>query len=321
MTNTDFWTAWNLLTKACVDWKNASYAPDFVVKSWSSWDPLVTSLFVCGFVAFLCWFLSILTKNYSWVDKIWSITPAIYSWIYLMQSSTPTHPRLVVMTILPTVWGVRLSYNFFRKGGYTWHGEDYRWKEIQKRVHWILYQIFNATFIAPYQNILLWLIISPMWIVYHHQQTPWNIMDWIATAFFVAFLLIETIADEQQWNFHAVKQLFQEKGAEIVSKSEYFEDVKRGFLASKLFRYSRHPNFFSEMSMWWMFYLFSVAASGQYFNWTIIGTILLSLLFQGSTDFTESLTKIKYPKYLDYQKVTNRLIPWFPSGNLSSKSD
>jgi steroid 5-alpha reductase family enzyme len=250
MANTDFWNGWGLIAATAAEWKSSNYSLNFVLNNWNSWDPLITTLVVCGVVAFFCWFLSILTKNYSWVDKIWSITPAVYAWLFLLKASAPAHPRLIVMTVLPSIWGARLTYNFYRKGGYTWHGEDYRWKEIQSRVHWILYQVFNITFIAPYQNVLLWLIISPMWIVFHHQQTPWNILDTIATVTFGTLLLIETIADQQQWNFHAIKHQLQTQGPSSITSSEYKEDAKRGFLASKLFRYSRHPNFFCEMSMW-----------------------------------------------------------------------
>jgi steroid 5-alpha reductase family enzyme len=64
--------------------------------------------------------------------------------------------------------------------------------------------------------------------------------------------------------------------------------------------------------MWWAIYVFSIAASGVWLNWSIAGAILLTLLFQGSTRFTEELTLSKYPAYRDYQQTTSRLIPWLP---------
>jgi steroid 5-alpha reductase family enzyme len=57
-----------------------------------------------------------------------------------------------------------------------------------------------------------------------------------------------------------------------------------GFLTTGLFRYSRHPNFFGELSIWWIYFLFSVNAVGL--NQTGIGAFLLTLLFQGSTNLT-----------------------------------
>ena len=79
-------------------------------------------------------------------------------------------------------------------------------------------------------------------------------------------------------------------------------DYGRGFLTQGLFAYSRHPNFFAEQSMWWAFYLFAVAAKGgldagrdAWLQPVLVGPVLLSLLFQGSTPFTEDITVSKYP--------------------------
>jgi len=63
---------------------------------------------------------------------------------------------------------------------------------------------------------------------------------------------------------------------------------KNGFITDGLFRYSRHPNFFCEISMWWVMYLFSVVSSGL--NLSGIGALLLNLLFLGSTPLTEMIS-------------------------------
>jgi len=48
---------------------------------------------------------------------------------------------------------------------------------------------------------------------------------------------------------------------------------------------------------------------GGALNWTILGAALLTLLFIGSTIFTESITASKYPAYADYQRRTSMLVP------------
>jgi steroid 5-alpha reductase family enzyme len=65
--------------------------------------------------------------------------------------------------------------------------------------------------------------------------------------------------------------------------------------------------------MWWTYYVFSIAAGAGWLNWTIMGAVLLTLLFQASTGLTEKLSARKYPAYADYQRTTSRLMPWFPS--------
>jgi steroid 5-alpha reductase family enzyme len=73
----------------------------------------------------------------------------------------------------------------------------------------------------------------------------------------------------------------------------------------------RHPNYFAEQAIWVVFYLFSVAATGEWLNWTIVGAVLLVILFKGSSDFSEEISAKKYPKYADYQKRVGRFLPKF----------
>jgi len=226
--------------------------------------------------------------------------------------------RLVLTTALPYVWGVRLTYNFYRKGGYNLSSEDYRWPILREKMPAILFQLFNLLFISFYQNVLLFLITLPAYICYQERGTPLNAIDYIAASLFVLCLIGETIADEQQWAFQSTKYEKKSKNEELKG------DYAKGFLTTGLFSYSRHPNFFCEQCIWWAYYLFSVAASGVWFNWSIVGTILLTLLFQGSTNFTEQITISKYPQYVirykDYKSTTSRLIPWFP-GKIKSKKE
>lgn len=82
--------------------------------------------------ALLTFIVSTLSRNYSQVDKVWSIMPVIYTWIVAQKAHF--EPRLVLMSVLVTLWGLRLSYNFYRRGGYSWKfwsgEEDYRWSIV-----------------------------------------------------------------------------------------------------------------------------------------------------------------------------------------------
>ena len=63
-------------------------------------------------------FLSQVTDNYSQVDKIWSLAPLAYVWIVACFGDFS--PRLMTMSLLVTLWGIRLTFNFWLKGGYHW---------------------------------------------------------------------------------------------------------------------------------------------------------------------------------------------------------
>jgi steroid 5-alpha reductase family enzyme len=254
----------------------------------------------------LCWILSVINDNYSQVDRLWSIAPVLYAWTitgYTIYKLKDYNARLIVATILLTLWGVRLTYNFYRKGGYLSGGEDYRWPFVRQYVNPILFQIFNVFFISFYQNVLLFLMASPAYVIYlNRNNTELNVLDFLAATLFVICLMGETVADEQQWRFQNLKRKLLKEKKETL-----------GFLTYGLFKYSRHPNYFFELSLWWVFYLFSVASDSKlnWFNYSIFGTVLLTLLFQGSTWLTELISLRKYPDYAKYQQNVSRIIPWF----------
>jgi steroid 5-alpha reductase family enzyme len=57
------------------------------------------------------------------------------------------------------------------------------------------------------------------------------------------------------------------------------------------------------------FYLFSVAATGRWLNWSLAGALLLMLLFLGSSDFSEKISAGKYAAYQEYQRKVGRFLP------------
>lgn len=261
--------------------------------------PLHLTALVCATVAGLCWLLSVLTREYSWVDRLWSVMPPVYVGLYAHAAGFGD-ARLLLMLVLTTLWGARLTFNFARKGGYAHSGEDYRWAELRKRMRPWQYQVFNFFFIAGAQNALLWALALPAWIARKHRGVPLGLADAAAAVLFLILLAGETIADEQQWRFQCDKKARRQRG----------EPIRQEFLTTGLFRFSRHPNFFCEISQWWVLYAFSVVASGSLLNLSIVGALALTVLFHGSTRFTEELSLAKYPSYAEYQKKVSRIIPW-----------
>jgi steroid 5-alpha reductase family enzyme len=233
-----------------------------------------------------------------------------------------------------TLWCVRLVYNYWRKGGYYGQHEDYRWVHVRAMFGYperkVIYHIFNFAFTAFFQIFLLMSLALPLWHIQNNpKQEPLNVMDGVVFAGLVAFLTLEIVADQQQWNYQTnkYKWLGQGKAAQTRSTSgglsytsEEIEDFKRGFHIKGLFRYTRHPNFFAEISIWWTVYLFSLSAQFSHLranfawsalvNYSIVGAVFLNLLFLGSTHLTEKITLSKYPEYAKYQKRVSSLIPF-----------
>jgi steroid 5-alpha reductase family enzyme len=267
-------------------------------------DALRICLFVYAGICLGVWLLSILTREYSWVDRIWSLVPIGYTGIFAGAAGF-ADVRLDVMFSLVTLWGLRLTFNFARKGGYARGGEDYRWAVLRGRMTPSQFQVFNLFFIVLYQNAILLLISLPAYTALEH-RTRFGGEDVVITAAFIAFLIGETAADQQQWTFQRWKRAELDAGREPAR-----------FVATGLFRYSRHPNFFFEQAQWWAVAAFGVAAARS-LEWTVLGAVLLTALFIGSTRFTESISLSRYPEYAEYQRRTSAVIPWRQRGSASA---
>ena len=323
-------------------------SPKFAINSDFSLDSdaiLFTSKACLAFILY-SFLASLKTKTYSHVDRLWGITPICYSFMYAYFGGC--NARNCLMSSLILLWGVRLTHNFARKGGYRKGEEDYRWAVLRKKrilntnLGWML---FNVMFICFYQHALLLLMTAPCaWAATSYaQKIPLNEYDLYATLLFLFFLNLERVADNQQWQFQ------QAKRNEAKREAKYETDYQNGFLSKGLFARSRHPNFFSEQMIWWSLCVFVLASGGSVLpescsaakaNWywlclpkklrccslcfvsipgvkcgcealhaCYVGALLLSLLFQGSTAFTEQISVEKYPTYKEYQKKVNRLLP------------
>jgi steroid 5-alpha reductase family enzyme len=248
---------------------------------------------VCAVV----WVASLLTNDHSWVDRLWSIVPVVYVWVFPIFAGMQD-ARLNIMAVLVTLWGARLTFNFARKGGYS-GVEDYRWAVLRGRMKRWQFQAFNLLFIVIVQNAILVLIALPAMTAYEH-RTPLGFPDAVLGVAFLGLLAGETIADQQQWRFQSWKKAERAAGREPEPR----------FLRDGLFSVSRHPNFFFEQAQWWVFFLFGAAAAGSVLQPTVLGPLLLTALFIGSTRFTEDISRSRSPESADYQRTTSMLVPW-----------
>jgi len=355
--------------------------------------------------------LNVVTREVSWVDRLWSILPPCSAWLIVLKKLPvlPTQPgirpdylrdlRHSVLKDLPldkrnpllvtlqllffglrdvvldpvasgakifnglhgsvseapmlglivasmiSVWGIRLSYNFWRKGGYWLGGEDYRWVRVRQWFGmssqengepccffgesvvgrafgaWIIFPLFNITFICAFQ---VWLLVIGLTGPLLHRLLTNPIINSVDIALVLLFLLliiVETVADQQQWDFHQRKKAVNitEKGKEMAKDAANYDTLSDeivGFLRSGLFSLSRHPNFIAEMTLWWLIYLLSLSTSllspiPVYYNASVFGTISLTAIFLGSTPLTESLSIEKYGDfYRKYQSRVSRLLPF-----------
>ena len=157
---------------------------------------------------------------------------------------------------------------------------------LAKPVAWVT---FNLTFISFYQNFLVLLITIPSFLAYtvakecNGGDTGWHTlnmmdMDNLVTLLVLMQIIVESVADKQQYKFQTEKYRQIKNGVE-----ERKGDYTDGFCQSGLFIIARKANYAAELSIWICFYLFVAAATGgNFLNSALIGWIVLVLLFQRS---------------------------------------
>ncbi len=254
----------------------------------------VQALGVIMILMTLLWIISLLLKNVSIVDLFWGLGFVIVS-IYYYCNTEGNEVRKVILLGLAAIWGLRLSiYLTWRNYG---KGEDFRYREFrrkygEKRYWWIsFFQVFLL------QGILMWLISAPLLGAqfYGKEREP-GILDFIGVIFWITGFVFEAGGDYQLAAFKS-------------------DPANRGkVLSHGLWRYTRHPNYFGDSSVWWGYGLICLSA-GSYIP--ALGSLLMTLLIikvSGVALIEKSLKEYR-PGYEEYMKNTSAFIPWFPKKN------
>ena len=156
-------------------------------------SPLATVIAVAAVFSAFAWIASLITGDTSQVDRLWSIVPVLYVWIIALKAHE-SKSRLIAMAVLVTAWGIRLTFNFARKGGYR-GVEDYRWAVLRSQMSSWQYQIFNLFFIV----ILSCELLSDFILVYNlYVSRLYNISCGITVLFIILFFIISSkyVSDE-----------------------------------------------------------------------------------------------------------------------------
>ncbi|KAK4237398.1 hypothetical protein C8A03DRAFT_34645 [Achaetomium macrosporum] len=274
-------------------------------------NPLISGFALSVFLGAVFLVVAEVNRNYSQVDRCWSLLPTLYIahfdlWARLV--GLPTR-RIEAALLFSTLWSVRLTYNYWRKGGYNIGHEDYRWELVRQRVPKVAFHVFNWTFVSFMQSILLFLIAAPVYKILLASTIEPNLTsaDLASLSMELGLILTEYIADEQQWAYQSAKKQFKETGR--VPRGFKQADLDRGFLTSGLWGYSRHPNFAAEQTIWFLLYQWTCYATKTLYSWAGLGPSFLILLFQGSTWLTEQITGGKYPEYSEYQRKVGMFAP------------
>ncbi len=236
------------------------------------------------------WLVSVRIRNASIVDPMWGTTFVVAGWWYFINTPGGDSGRKLLLMVLVTVWGLRLSaFLWWRNWG---EPEDPRYQAFRRnygadRYWWVsLFQVFVL------QGTLSWLIGAPL-LAAQTGETPLGWIDAVAVAVWLVGVTFEAGGDLQLARFKARRRSPDE------------------LLTTGFWRYTRHPNYFGDAACWWAYGLLSIAAGGWI---AALGAVLMTALIikvSGVALLERSLRSQK-PGYADYVRRTSAFLPWPP---------
>lgn len=248
---------------------------------------LTLTLCLLAYVNF--WFIVGLVKKRNDVaDIAWGLGFVLLAWLSFVLYSEHSL-RALMVNMLITLWGCRLSFHIFKRHRGT--PEDYRyleWRNTWKHFHLRAYfQIFML------QGFLLFIISLPIIFINQSQATSLTLLDLAGLLIWIFGFLFETIADKQLAAFTKNK------------------DNKGKLIQSGLWQYSRHPNYFGEVTQWWVIFLIALSSAHPWLSILSPITITFLILKVSGIPMLEEKMKLK-PGFEAYAKKTNVFFPWKP---------
>lgn len=228
-----------------------------------------------------------ITKKLSIVDSFWGLSFAFLAILNYYLGNRNIN-GLIVM-ILVVIWGFRLAYHVTKR---NWgKEEDYRYQEMKSKWGNIWLNAYFRVFML--QGLLMLSIGFPLIVVNKYGIDSANIITLLGLAIWLKGFFFEVVGDMQLRKF---KQDPNNKGH---------------IIKSGLWKYTRHPNYFGEATMWWGIAILVISVTSQYY--VFISPIVITFLLLKVSGVP--LLEKKYegrPEFEDYKKKTNKFIPWFP---------
>jgi steroid 5-alpha reductase family enzyme len=220
------------------------------------------------------------------VDTAWGLGFVVAAWAVALQQQ---RQRTVVIAVFVTIWGVRLANHIWQRS--KSRGEDPRYEAISRKWKgnfWL--RAYLSIFLL--QGVLIWVVSLPIVLAAGRLSPGLSWLTWLGGVVWLVGFLFEAISDRQLATF-----LRQKAHPKV--------------LQTGLWRYSRHPNYFGELTQWWGIGVIALQAHNGWIG--LLGPAVLSFLIV----FVSGIPPIekrrqKDADYQAYQKRTSPLIPLPP---------
>lgn len=239
------------------------------------------------FVYMSLWFIiSFIKKRNDVADVAWGIGFVIMVWMSFFISND-SGSRGMLVGILVSVWGIRLAWHIYnRNRGKT---EDYRylaWREEWGK--WFYVRSYLQVYIL--QGVLLFLIALPVLIINTRTGGALGPLDLIGVVVWAVGFCFEVVGDAQLARF-------------IKNPAN-----KGRLMQSGLWAYSRHPNYFGEVTGWWGIWIIALSVP---MGWVgIIGPLTITVLILKVSGIPMLEKKMEEnPEFEEYKRKTSAFFP------------
>lgn len=243
------------------------------------------------FIYFTIFFIiATVIRNNSIVDIGWGLGFVILAWFLQIKSEGIHIPQLII-TVLITMWGLRLFYHIFRRNIHK--REDFRyaqWREEWGK--WVIPRAFIQVFML--QGVFMYIISLPALLIAEADQ--------------MVFLGPLVAAGVFLWG---VGFFFESVGDAQLKKFLSDPSHRGQLMQTGLWHYTRHPNYFGEAVQWWGIFLVAMGAGASWLSLLSPVTITGLLLFVSGVPLLEKSMQ-KKPGFKEYAERTPIFFPWFP---------
>jgi len=255
----------------------------------SSFDPFIIPGLVILVYATMLFIIAQVRKDNSIADIAWGPGHLIAAFVAGLVGPGWSAMKIVV-TLLVAVWAIRLGVRIGRRN----HGKPEDFRYAQWRKDWgkwfVVRSILQIFFL---QGFLMLVVVSPVIMLNGLDGITFSMLAAIGIVIWIVGFYFEAVGDAQLDRF-------------IADKNRTKKVMDEG-----LWRYTRHPNYFGEATMWWGIGLAAFASGVG--SWAFIGPAVITylLLFVSGVPMLEK-KMMEQPEFRDYAKKTSVFFPWFP---------
>jgi steroid 5-alpha reductase family enzyme len=253
---------------------------------WSVFARVALGAFVYMSALFV---LALIRKRNDIADVGWGLGFILVDLISLWISGNVT-PRKVLILVLVVLWGLRLAIHIgMRNRGKK---EDYRYKKWREDWgdNWVIRSYLQVFLL---QGLFMLLITFPLMLANTYDVRPLGLLDVLGVVVWAVGFFFEAIGDYQLTQF--------------VSNP----DNRGKIMRYGLWRYTRHPNYFGEVTQWWGVFLIVLSVPNAWMG--IIGPLTISLLILRVSGIPLLEKQFEgNPEWEEYKSRTSVFFPWFP---------